>query len=365
MKCPITIFNYQIVKNAAGTAADVYVDGDIVDASTQEILKDWFGDETSVSYKSFRNNLLNCGVKDVNVYVNSYGGHVGDAMAIHDTIVDLNNNGWNINTHGRGMVCSSATYIVMAGKNGGSVSANTSWLIHNISGGIWGNVNEVENYAKNMRKFNNMVVDFYASKTGLSKETITDWMNNETWLIGKDIADKGFVASSGGAAAFKNQIKPEQWPYSNKAILNSYNSSINNTDTMDYKALLAAIRNEIKGMFNTGFKPEDAETKIAEVICNTVKKLDEDRETAITNAVNAAMTGDAFTNAVTAAVAKQMETVPANVATAITKATEGLVNEQKFEQLLTDLADKVGKPGGLDNKLDDPKDPYAGIKVEL
>jgi ATP-dependent Clp protease protease subunit len=373
MKCPITIFNYQIVKNSANSKAEIFIDGDIVDASSQEIMKNWWGDETSVSYRSFRNELLNCGVTDVDVYVNSYGGHVGDAMAMHDLITDLNNKGWNINTYGRGMVCSSATYLVMAGKNGGSVSANTSWLIHNVSGGIWGNVNEIENYAKTMRKFNDMIVDFYANKTGLSKAVVTDWMNNETWLMGQEIKDKGFVTESTGDAAVKNVINPEQWPFANKAILNKYNSSIQNSnnDTMKtVNEMLDAFRNEMKALFNSGKKPEDMAEAITNALETVVNGVAANQQEAIDTAVNAATTGEAFTTAVNTAavnaVNAALATVPKNITDAIAAATTGFVNEAKFETLLTNIGDKLGKPAGNKNKLD-PEDQYAheGVQVEV
>ncbi len=370
MKCPITIFNYSIVKNEAQKSADIFIDGDIVDASTQDILKDWFSDETSVSYKSFRNELLNLGYTDVNVYVNSYGGHVGDAMAMHDTIQDLNNKGWNINTYGRGMVCSSATYLVMAGKNGGEVSKNTSWLIHNVSGGIWGNVNDVENYAKTMRKFNNMIVDFYAEKTGMSKAVVSDLMDKETWFTGKEISDKGFVASCTGYAPLKNEIEEKHWPYSNMAVLNKYNSSItnSNTDKMDFEKFKNDLMASIKGLLKSNMKPEEMENVVANAITNGFKKFDETREADIANAVQAALGGETLTNAVQAAVNKALENVPESVTNAITDATKGFVNEEKFENLLNEVADKIGKPGGEKNKLaPEDKNPYnhEGVSIEV
>ena len=53
MKEQIQIFNYSLT-NQANDSLDVHIDGDIVDAPTQEIYKNFYGDETSVSFKSFR-----------------------------------------------------------------------------------------------------------------------------------------------------------------------------------------------------------------------------------------------------------------------------------------------------------------------
>ncbi|MBX2907248.1 MAG: hypothetical protein KF744_14480 [Taibaiella sp.] len=55
MKLQLEIFNYSIGKNEATKKAEIFIDGDIVDAASQEFARDWWGDTTSVSYKSFRN----------------------------------------------------------------------------------------------------------------------------------------------------------------------------------------------------------------------------------------------------------------------------------------------------------------------
>ena len=46
----LPFFNYKI-SNQGNEHLDVYIDGVIVDAETQEIYKEWFGDNTSVSFK--------------------------------------------------------------------------------------------------------------------------------------------------------------------------------------------------------------------------------------------------------------------------------------------------------------------------
>ena len=168
MKSQLSIFNYSIVNQNEGEI-DIYVDGDIVDSPTLELYKEWFGDETSVSFKSLRDQIpANC--KTLNLYVNSGGGHVGDAMAIHDYLVDLENKGVKVNRIGRGLVASAATYLVM-GKNS-TLSQNCLFMIHEVSGSAWGTVTEVENQVKTFRKFNDLIVDFYVGQTGLSATVI-------------------------------------------------------------------------------------------------------------------------------------------------------------------------------------------------
>jgi ATP-dependent protease ClpP protease subunit len=373
VKRQIDIFNYQIVSNSASNRAEIFIDGDIVDASTQEIYAEWWGDSTSVSYKSFRNELLNCGQTNVDVFVNSYGGHVGDAMAIHDLISELNNKGWNINTYGRGMVCSSATYIVMAGKNGGSVSSNTSWLIHNVSGGMYGNVVEMENYVAMMRKFNNMIIAFYVRVTGMTNEKVTELMNNETWFIGREIQDNGFVKDVTGEVAITNAIQPERWPFANKAVLNTYNKSIQNYNYMDIKQMIENLRKDMQALFaNKDTKPEDLANSIATQISNVLEQANASNATAIndavTTAVNAANTANAaaITEQITNAVNAATEANTAAFKNLLQEGTKGFVNEAKFNELIDGIAEKIG---GLNNKGGNTgngtPDPFAGVIVDV
>src|SRR5688572_14831091 len=107
MHCPLQVFNFSI-KNAGEETVDIHIDGDIVDASTQAILKAWLGDDTSISFKSFRDQVNSTNAKTYNVYVNSQGGIVTDAMAIHDFLTELEEKGKTVNRIGRGIVASAA-----------------------------------------------------------------------------------------------------------------------------------------------------------------------------------------------------------------------------------------------------------------
>lgn len=227
MKKQIQVFNYSIVNSSDGNHLDVYIDGVIVDAETQEIYQKWFGDETSVSFKSVRNQVNESGAKNITFWVNSYGGHVGDAMAIHDWIQDLDNKSeYTIKTKGIGMVCSAATYIVSAAKDS-EITKNSWYMIHNVSGWTWGDVNQIENYARTMRKFNDTIVEFYSTLTGKSKEQVSDWMNAETWFTGVEAAEYGFVNKcTGQEVEFKNTIDPQLFPYQNQSALAAYNSFV-------------------------------------------------------------------------------------------------------------------------------------------
>lgn len=373
MKQLLTVFNYAIFNKNEGTL-DVHIDGDIVDAPTQQLMQDWWGDETSVSFRSFRNQIEQASPKTLNLYVNSGGGHVGDAMAMHDYLQELEAKGVTVNRIGRGIVASAATYLVM-GKNS-SLSENSFFMIHNISMVAYGDINQVENQAKAGRKFNDRIRDFYAEKTGKPVETITAWMNKEKWFTAQEAKDNGFVENVTGEATYTNSIPADKWPFQNQAILNTYNSFIKNPTDMkfDMQALTNAVTEAVKNCFapkaegqaQEAPKPEDIANAVSGAIANALKPL-EDMDAVIAEAVQNTMnaTGEgslreSMLNMLREELARTGEGTVAEgignaVNAAVTKATEGFATKEQFTALEGEVANKLGNAGGEKEEAGDRK----------
>ncbi|HRA42327.1 MAG TPA: ATP-dependent Clp protease proteolytic subunit [Gammaproteobacteria bacterium] len=298
MKCQVQIFNY--VVNSKESEVDIYIDGDIVDASTQQFLKEWWGDDTTTSFKSFRDQVNKTDSNTYNVYINSGGGLVTDAMAIHDLLKDLQSKGKKVNTIGRGIIASAATYILMAGDNA-TMSKNSWLMIHNVSGGVWGDVNTVESYATTLRKFNDSARDFYARTTGMRKEDITKMMNAETWMTADEAKEKGFIKQIEGDANFTNKIPKEHWQFSNMAVLNAYNSAvqppkeINQSQNLDeMKKFFQELGDKIMNAIGAVKAPENNDhtalmKAIGEAVSNTFKEGADEMEKSVKEIVNEAV----------------------------------------------------------------------------
>lgn len=358
----LQVFNYSI-RNQTEDSLDIYIDGDIVDASDQQFYKAWLGDDTTTSYKSFRDTILQSSAKTFNVFINSGGGLVTDAMAIHDLLIDLQDNkGKIVNTEGRGIVASSATYILMA-SNKPKMSKNSWLMIHNVSGFVFGDVNKVEKYASTMRKFNDASVSYYNSKTGIDKVKIEDMMNQETWMTADEAKAKGFVSMVTGDAIFTNKIKDEDWVYSNKSVLNFYNSfTKTNSPTMqvETKPITDAINegfkklwNKIKGKDNDtdpevkeGF--EEFSNLIATTISNSLKD------------VVPSQTAEQVQEIVNAAVAESLKTIGENdgvknaISAAVATGVAQLVNKTDLEtfknDIITGVIAKIGNKTPTEQK---------------
>lgn len=372
----LIVFNYKVL-NKDSKSVDIHIDGYIVDSPTQELYAEYWGDETSVSYKSFRDSIP-ADVEEINLIVNSGGGHVGDAMAIHDFLASLEDKGVTVNREGRGIVASAATYLVM-GKNS-KLSENSLFMIHEVSGFAYGSVTEMENQVKSVRKFNQMIVDFYARETGLSKEEIDNMMKEETWLNATEAKEKGFVKNTSGAVQISNRIPAEKWPFQNQAILNTYNNFFNpkNTSDMDANKIQEAITNgfnKVLEALNLKGKSEDEKVKnafndfsksIVDAIQeNKPEAAEVDEETlnskikeAVANTLKDLSTDEGFTTTVNNAVDAKIKESTKNLVT-------GDVLKAEFDKLNKAITDKLGNKnnGGAEDEGEGKKRNSAGRKL--
>lgn len=352
MKPALQVFNFSM-SNQSEDSVDISIDGYIVDSPTLEMYQQYWGDETSVSYKSFRDKIP-ANVKTINLIVNSGGGHVGDAMAIHDYLVELEAKGVIVNREGRGIVASAATYPVMG--NNSRLSENCLFMIHEVSGYAYGNLTVMENQVKAMRKFNDMIVNFYARETGQSTTVISNMMKAETWLTADEAKTKGFVKNTGPKATLTNSITPEHWPFTNTAMLNTYNSFISNSKNteMDTSKISEAISNGFNALLEklgikdkaTDENVKNAFTEFSKSITDSFPKTAAPDEAALQNLVDTAITN-------------ALKTLPENFTKAITDATGGLATKEEVKNLATktDLTDECKKITDSVSKLVGNKTP--------
>jgi len=334
----LTFFNYKIQNNAS--VCDIYIDGIIVDASKEEFVKKWWDDSTPTSFKSVRTQIGK-DAKTVNVYINSGGGQVVEAWAIHDYLKNLQANGVTVNCFGRGLIASAATYILMASSNS-TISENSSFMVHNVSGGTFGNVNEVENYAVMMRKFNDQITNYYSTVTGLSNTIIKNMMNNETWLSGKEAVELKFVKNLENQQTFSNTINANDWYFNNKEVLTLYNSFTNKIpQNMDIKKLIMDAIKEVGIIKNDGDSKnyEGIAIAVEKALTPVVDDLDNKITDAVTKAIEDLVTKNDIINMATKEDIKDFATME-SVTDKVKKVTDEL------EEVKKDIANKKGSEAG-------------------
>ncbi len=171
------------VKNSSENEniGETYIYGDIVSYK-------W--DDTDTTAKSFKEDLDSLGdIDTLNIYINSPGGSVFQGTAIYNII---KRHKAKINIHVDGVAASIASVIAMAGDTI-FMPKNSMMMIHNPWTFAWGNANELRKQADDLDKIRESLIEAYLSKAGdkLSRETLIEIMDNETWLTAQECYDYG------------------------------------------------------------------------------------------------------------------------------------------------------------------------------
>jgi len=135
----------------------------------------------------------NANAEKLIVHVHSPGGDVDEGFGIHDILVAYGKDkGVEIETRIEGLCASIATVIAMAGSVR-KITENSEFMIHNPWGDAWGDSDDVQKYADQLKAVEDKVIDFYVAKIGGDREAIDQMMKEETWMTAKQAKDLGFV----------------------------------------------------------------------------------------------------------------------------------------------------------------------------
>lgn len=149
---------------------------------------------------------------NVKLRINSPGGDVFDSIAIYNVI---KRHEGPVNGTVDGIAASGASIIAMAADSL-SMPKNTFLMVHNASGLVWGNKEDMREWADVMEKIDNALVSTYVARTGQTPEKITELLTEETWLTAEEAKDLGFadevtdavrLAARGDLKRFKNAPK--------------------------------------------------------------------------------------------------------------------------------------------------------------
>ena len=170
------------VKNKTNISADLYIYGDIVDDSW----KGWTWAETEDVYPSDIRNMLNdLSGKDLNIYINSGGGHVNAGLAISHLIARHDG-------HTKGIVdgiAASIASVILMGCDEIEMPADSFVMIHKPMIGASGNSDDFKKIIDYLDVLQEGMLNSYKRhlKDGVDIETINDLMNAETWLSGEEM----------------------------------------------------------------------------------------------------------------------------------------------------------------------------------
>lgn len=171
------------IKNSANAASEILLYGPIASEHS------WFGDE--VTAKDFSSDLESLGNAPVTVRINSGGGDVFAAHAIHNLLLKYKG---RVTVAIDGLCASAATIVAMADDKI-IMPTNALFMIHNpmIALDNYYQAAELGKMVAALDKIKDSIVASYRKRCKASAEELQAMMDAETWLSAEECLAQGFI----------------------------------------------------------------------------------------------------------------------------------------------------------------------------
>lgn len=127
----------------------------------------------------------------INMYISSPGGHVESGDMVHDMIKFIKP---EVRVIGSGWVASAGALIfVGAKKENRFCLPNTRFLLHQPSGGIGGQVSDMQIQANQIRIMRERFDHIFSEATGQTPEKIAEDTKRDFWLTTDEALDYGLL----------------------------------------------------------------------------------------------------------------------------------------------------------------------------
>ncbi|GCD13188.1 head maturation protease, ClpP-related [Clostridium tagluense] len=180
--------NFLIKQMAETNSLDLYIYDDVEGDSTN-----WWTDEVTISETSAKYMKAQLegakDVKQINIYINSYGGSVKEGLAIYN---QLKRHTAQKTVFIDGFACSIASVIAMAGDKV-VMGVNTLVMVHHAAMSVYGNAEELRKAANDVEVIDNASCSSYLAKAGdkLTAETLKVLLDGQTWLSAEQCLQYG------------------------------------------------------------------------------------------------------------------------------------------------------------------------------
>ena len=181
---------FTIVNQTDSKTADVLVYDDI---------GGWFGVEASELVRDIR--ALD--VSTINLFVNSPGGDVFDAVAIANA---LRRHKAKVVATVDGLAASAASFLIQAADEI-VMGKGSELMIHEASGGVMGNAQDMADMATVLDQISNTIAELYADRAGETADFWRDAMRAETWYSASEAVEAGLADRVEGTTSAKNSAR--------------------------------------------------------------------------------------------------------------------------------------------------------------
>jgi ATP-dependent Clp protease protease subunit len=145
--------------------------------------------ESDVSSYTLAKEIEGLDVDNINVYISSRGGEVGEGLAIYSM---LKRSKAKVTTYVDGFACSIASVIFMAG--GDRVMSDVSLLmIHNAWTYVQGNASDMRKQADALDTITQASINAYMAGVNISEDELKSLLDDGTWLESSTALDMGFA----------------------------------------------------------------------------------------------------------------------------------------------------------------------------
>ena len=132
---------------------------------------------------------FNVGNLNIYLHINSFGGSVFAGLSIIDTIIS---NPIPITSIVEGSAASAATIISVVCSER-IIRPNSFMLIHQLSSGFWGKMEEIKDEFINLKKLTKKIKSIYKEHTTIEKEQLKGLLKRDLWLDSKECLEYGLV----------------------------------------------------------------------------------------------------------------------------------------------------------------------------
>lgn len=124
-----------------------------------------------------RSNVLGVDPGTIELYINSYGGSVHAGFSSVDYIL---NSKVPVTTIIDGCAASAATIMSVCGTHR-KMNKHAYMLIHQLSSGMWGKYQEMQDKMENCDRFMEMIIDIYKEHTTIPKKELDNILKHDLW----------------------------------------------------------------------------------------------------------------------------------------------------------------------------------------
>ena len=164
----------------------IYFNNDITMDTAFELNKELRSVEMKIKNVS---TTLNIKSEPIYLHLTTDGGLIYSALSIIDCIESLS---LPVYTVIDGFVASAGTLISLAGEKR-FMCKNAYMLIHELRGGIWGKMTEIDEEYSNLKKLMSHLIKIYTKKTNITKKELEGFLKKDIiWNI-KDCIHHGLI----------------------------------------------------------------------------------------------------------------------------------------------------------------------------